>query len=510
LTEEKPVETCCRPGESPAIPSDYASVLAAFSPQELAVLPQIKRFFECLRGDPVFAASAADGSFLPENRHRLKQIGINFNVDEFALLWKSPRAVGDYLEAYSKGVAERLPVDTLETVNAYPLFTLWARFVRLKSAFENHVRRRIIPVHTQPEFNAWRSRRVLSARSELGYYGYTINHPVLSFELSDGCSVGCWFCAFAAHRLQGVLDYTENKELFRGVVQTCIDLFGQEQAATAMLYCGTEPHDNPSYMRFLEDYTELTGTPPFTSTAVAHDIDYIKEITGFYRRGPYAALRISVLSQSMLSQIHNNFSPDELRDTDLLMQMKEGGPTKVTSGRILKNQEGLRSCEAGDSIMGCSVPQGTIECMSGLLINLVTRTIRVISPCYSSPRWPYGFRIFDTATFSSVQDFKEAVHAIIERSMPESPQNETPIRFRDDLVYRPTEQGFDLVSPNQVHHFTPKETWGFAGELIAEGSMTYGGLCASMTDKEGYNFISGIWAVKKLFELGLVDEVYNQ
>lgn len=497
------------PGKNQYTPKNYPELLGCFSEQELALISQLKRFFEWVQGDPGFCRYVDTGKYPPEILDRLKRIGISFDPDQLAILWKSPEPARQYIEKARHGCRHDLPQETLNEVRSYPLFQLWVRFISLKYVLEKTLRQQILPVPGQPQFEAWRSRRISSARSELGFYGYTINHPVISIELSDGCSIGCWFCAFAAHKLKGILEYTEGNDFFRGVAESCVTLFGKKQAGTAMLYCGTEPHDNPSYIRFVKDYTEFTGFPPFTSTAVAHDTQWLRELIAFYRQGPYASLRLSVLSKSMLLKIHELYSPEELRDVDLLMQMRNIGRPKVSSGRILQQEEGMRNREAGHYLGGFAVPQGSIECMSGFLVNMVNKTIKLISPCYSSPRWPYGFRIFDELSFSDPFEFPRAIELIIKRSMPESPKADFLVRFRDDLVYRPTKCGFDLVSPNQIHHFSGKEIYNFVGKLIARATLTYTEMFTVMMETYHINAMTGVAVVKKLFDSGLLDEVYH-
>ena len=47
-------------------------------------------------------------------------------------------------------------------------------------------------------------------------------------------------------------------------------------------------------------------------------------------------------------------------------------------------------------------------------------------------------------------------------------------RFRDGLVYKPTEDGFDLISPNQMHHFAGKDVYGVLGSFAARGAFGRG------------------------------------
>jgi hypothetical protein len=135
--------------------------------------------------------------------------------------------------------------------------------------------------------------------------------------------------------------------------------------------------------------------------------------------------------------------------------------------------------------------------------------VQLVSPCYTCQKWPYSYRIFDEATFSDAAGFRRAVETLIERNMPENPPKNMLVQFRDDLAYRPTEVGFDLASPNQVHHFRNASLHGPAGALIAEGTHTYAELYEIMTEQHKLNLIAVIMMVKKLFDDGFLNEVYT-
>ena len=488
------------------MPGDYAALLGEYSKQELDSIAQLKRFFEWIQGDKDFCTRVECGNFSPEIIERLRRIGITYDLDEVSLLWKNPNTFLQYLENYRDDNQDELPSKIVESLNNYPSLALWTRFIVSKQKLFDTLRKQIVAVPLQPKYDFWRQRRIASARSELGYYGYHINHPVLSFELSDGCSMGCWFCAFAAHKLKGIFDYRENRESFRDIVQICVNLFGKYHAGKAMLYCGTEPHDNPNYLDFLEDYAEITGFPPFTATVVATDKKWFRDLVEFYRRGPYSLLRLSVLSKPILYKIHEMYSPQELRDVDLLMQMKDYPRQKVASGRILADEDGLRSRKNGQ-YADAVVPQGSIECMSGFLINMAKKTIQLISPCYSCSKWSHGYRIFDKTTFSGAADFLSAIEYLIDCNMPELPPSDRNVCFRDDLICRPGDEGFDLISPNQVHHFKGKEIYGALGKLITGKPLTYNELYDSMMNTYGISPMVSVSVVKKLFDNGFLDEV---
>lgn len=484
----------------------YIKVLEPFSSEEVTRITQLKRFFEWSQGDPEFRRSVESGIFSPEHLDRLRRIGVHFDPYEVALLWKKPEVFAQFVGELFRNGQHELSDELIDALTHYPLLKLWGRFVLRKNTIYRELRKTIARTPRNPQFDAWRLRRIAAVRSELGFFGHYIDHPILAFELGDGCSVGCWFCAFAARKLTKNFDYSDNREFFRQIVQTCVDLFGRSGASLALLYYGTEPHDNPHYLDFIKDYAEITGKPVCTSTAAPTDATWLRELIAYYHQGPYPWPRLSVLSKAMLLKIHDLYSPEELRDVDLLMQMKDHPRKKVAGGRILEEQSGLRGREEGHYLDDI-VPQGSISCISGFLVNMVNQTFQLVSPCYTNKQWPYGYRVFDETSFEDAEDFRHAIESLIERNMPNTPFLDRPARFRDDLVYRPMDDGFDLVSPNQVHHFRGKTIYGPLGSLIAEGGLTYDELHDVVMDTYRLNPMAVIAVVQKLFNGGFLDEV---
>jgi hypothetical protein len=211
----------------------------------------------------------------------------------------------------------------------------------------------------------------------------------------------------------------------------------------------------------------------------------------------------------MLFRIHDLYTPDELRDVELLMQMKDCPREKVPGGRILEEHQGMRNRKTG-AYLDEIVPQGSIACVSGFLINMVRRDIQVVSPCYTCERWPYGYRVYDRAEFKDADDFPNVVRTLIERNMPLYPPAEAKARFRDDLLYKPADAGFDLISPNQIDHFTDEKAQGPVGALIARGNLSYSQLNEELSLVYRVNpLLAGI-AINQLFEGGFLDELYAE
>ncbi|MDR1966349.1 MAG: radical SAM family RiPP maturation amino acid epimerase [Synergistaceae bacterium] len=465
----------------------------------------IKRVFEWMQGDGEFADAASSGKFSDWQLLRLRRIGVDFDIQELALFWLDPEFESEMAACMEQ---DAIPPALEAKVKGYPLLELWARFANRKGRLRRQTRCDLFRVPECPPLDAWRWRQILAARSELGYFGHAIDYPILAFELGDGCSVGCWFCAFATQKLKRNLDYETEGDFFRDVASACVSLFGAREAAMALLYYGTEPHDNPHYLDFIKDYKKITGYATCTSTAVPLDTEWLRSLIRFYREERQPWPRLSVLTKDMMYKIHDLYTPDELRDVELLMQMREHKRGKVSGGRILAEHKGMREREAGAYLDGV-VPQGTIACVSGFLVNMARRDIRVVSPCYTSEKWKYGYRVFDQAEFKDARDFPDVVRGLIARNMPTAPPRNAKARFRDDLVYKPTEDGFDLISPNQVHHFTGRNLHSALGGLVARGDLTYDGLDDELASTDGVNPLLAGMAVKSLFDGGFMDELYT-
>ena len=176
----------------------------------------------------------------------------------------------------------------------------------------------------------------------------------------------------------------------------------------------------------------------------------------------------------------------------------------------MEEQAGLRDREdLSDRDNIGFVPQGSIACVSGFNINLVSRTIMLFSPCYVSSRWPHGFRVFGQASYKNASDFPEAINDLVERCMFMSPPGDKIIRFRDDIVFRPTEDGFDLATPNQLHHFKGKDKYGPLGKMIGSGEFTFEELTKELIQKHKINPIILRAVLQNLFDEGFLDEIYD-
>jgi radical SAM family RiPP maturation amino acid epimerase len=485
----------------------YLKVLATFTQDELYRISQVKRFFECYDGDADFRAALNTGSINNEHQKRLKQIGVDFDPREVDLLWKSPEIISELISDTNNNEDMDAPAKYIALLNNYPILELWIRFIRIRKLYYKDAcacNRGQLSKNAQ--FESWRNRRIISSQSELGSFSRHIDHPTLGIELSEGCSKQCWFCSFDAKKLKSVLDYTENKDYFRGIVKACTDILGREAASLALLYYATEPYDNPHYIDYMKDFADITGFDVCTSTAVCTDKKWIDDLLAYYGPKNLPWPRLSVLSTSILHKIHENYTPFELANVNMVMQMKDSESEKVLGGRILEEKNDMRQRDNEDKMQEI-IPQGTIACVSGFYMNLITKRIKLVSPCYTSNKWPYGYRVFDEASFETEDDFYNTIQDMIKRNMPETPPENMLLKLRDDLICRITENGFVLTSPNQIHHFENKRVFQALGKLLADRPVRYQDAIDILTDKYNQNPFEVQAVLNNLFINGFLDEV---
>ena len=82
-----------------------------------------------------------------------------------------------------------------------------------------------------------------------------------------------------------------------------------------------------------------------------------------------------------------------------------------------------------------TIDTSTIACMTGFLVNMIDKSIQLISPCVMSEKWPLGYRIYGETIFTDTDDFRVQLNKIIEDLMPEKLDPDVIIKFHDLLVF---------------------------------------------------------------------------
>ncbi|MEK9281125.1 radical SAM family RiPP maturation amino acid epimerase [Bradyrhizobium sp. ISRA442] len=458
------------------------------TPEQLRTLSHVKRFMERLAGDLQFRRALSENVDSP--RAVTERYGIEVDPMKMLPLWRDR-----YLKHRFK--PESTP---------WPLAMMWDEFICEMLRHRDLLREEGEMSTINPRFHAWRERQIRRCNDELGRTAASVTYPIIAFELSDGCSVGCWFCGLSADRFKGYYEYSEeHAALWRGVVGIASEMFGSA-ARTGFCYWATEPMDNPHYDRFLFDYYQITGALPQTTTAAPlKDRALTTRVLELFKRYRAVTNRFSVLSTTHLNQIHMAFSPEELIGVELVLQGKEALTAKAFAGRARERSEKLRAANKDDAIALLEGDHTTIACVSGFLVNMLQGRLQLVTPVRGSKRWPLGYRVLSERFFRTPDEFREGLQNMIDQHMLESPAPELPIRFRRDLQYKASNRSFHLRSRNMEHRVLDDIAPISVGHLIAYGNCTASELVRQVTT-DGTSVLAVADLLDQLYAAGVIEE----
>jgi radical SAM family RiPP maturation amino acid epimerase len=333
--------------------------------------------------------------------------------------------------------------------------------------------------------------------------------PLFAFELSMGCSAQCWFCGLDPPPLQGWFPYSEkHSSLWRDLLNTSWEIFGAG-CRSAVCYHATEPTDNPDYLHFLRDFHEIFGSFPQTTTSrPLKDITWTRELFAMQAGCEGTVDRFSVMTPQSLHKIHEAFTPEELLNVRMVIQ-NEVTLGKAMSGRTIDRTDvspaksSTGSAALKDSCAG--LQQMTIECTCGYLVNMVEQSIKLISPCNASPRWPLGYEVHAEGTFQDATEFKTFILKSIETCMPAHLGPNDRLAFRPGLTYEKHDDGFSLISRYRHHDLRGNLHFVKLGELLLKGDSTTREVTDTLIN-EGMPIFSVVSWLDKIYQGGLLDE----
>lgn len=447
------------------------------------MIAHAKRFKERYTADPEFREQVAI-----DPRKAAKNYHIDIDPEEIRPSW-DPVAGKRYSE-------ENLPLSRL-----MELCIAHYRFMIDWSA--RHKDGKNIPI---PNFKIWRQQQIARSNSELGgHLNSRIVHAPVCFELSSGCTVGCWFCAISADKYKGSFSYTpENRLLWKEVLGVVRGITG-DSAGAGFCYWGTDPMDNPDYEKFIIDYHSIIGSLPATNTAMAHKhLTRVKSLTKMWKHYDFTCNHLSILTVNILNQIHKEFTAEELVWTNLNLVNKDSTTKKVTAGRAREKLIKLSEKSEEYQEIKAELGQGTIACVSGFLFNMVEKTVKLISPCKADEHWPKGYMILNEGTFTCGKDLKTLLEGMIEKNMPLSIPNNQVVKFRANLQYKPLSNGFELVSEYQTQKIENPYYGRELGELAQKGSHTVDEILETII-KLGAARDEIYTSIDMLFKNGLLD-----
>jgi radical SAM family RiPP maturation amino acid epimerase len=469
----------------------YRNIWDRRSPEELYKLAHVKRFMECLVGDAGFRQR------LSENMDNLRPVtdarGLDLDPNELLPLFSRAHLKYRFTEDEAQ----------------FPLAKLWDDYLTEVLHHRDMLCELGDTSKTNPRFHTWRQRQISRCHSELSSEAKSITHPVIAFELSEGCSVGCWFCGISAERFRGYWPYDEaNAALWRAVLEQVSDLFGTG-AQTGFCYWATDPSDNPDYPKFIEDFYEVIGALPQTTTAAPlKNPAWTREVLALFNKHRFVCNRFSLLTLKALHQVHRMFTPEEILGVELVLHNKDSIVRKADAGRAMERKKALEKAgkPAPFAILNNN-DQSTIACVSGFLVNMVTRSVQLVTPTRASERWPLGYRIYAEGRFATAAEFRALVEDMIETHMPQDLSGEHVLAFRPDLAYNPLADGFELSAASGAKYTMRGEITGthYLGELIRKGERTASDVIAAMV-RSGCDIFQVATYLRELFDLGVFDD----
>ncbi len=454
---------------------------------QIFTIGQTKRFLERWTSEPAFKELIAKN---PEQA--ITKYNLTFHPEEIRMLWDRGYAL------------ESDPEQVPDPVQQY------RDFIHEKFAHRDLLRDQ--SASSDSRINAWRKRQMMRCISQLGVAKHgSIVHAPFAVELNQGCSVGCWFCAYSAPKLSALYRYTkENEKLWQETLRILRDVWG-ESAKYGFCYWATEPLDNPDYEQFLSDFHKILGYFPQTTTAVPlRDIDRTRKLIKLSQQNNGFVERFSIHSLEILEEVYRHFSADELKWVELVTQNEESDMAYANSGKILAG--------TNDNKNKIVVNDSTIACVSGFLLNMVDKSVQLITPCISNNRWPKGYIIYDEKHFTNGEELREVLEQLIDTHMPTTLGRDQRVQFRSDLRMQIEENGFSLHlkhptynsaqphpfynSPSRIMH--PKLS--DLGTLITLGNMTAGEMALFFEEKECIAPAETFHCLNTIFSFGLLKE----
>jgi radical SAM family RiPP maturation amino acid epimerase len=283
---------------------------------------------------------------------------------------------------------------------------------------------------------------------------------------------------------------------------------GKRAGSRCFLYWATDPLDNPDYESFGMDFKNIFGVFPHTTTAQVHKhlgrTRQLLSVTG--PRDPFL-LRFSVLSTSLLDRIHAHFSAEELEFVEIIPQTSGSIIEKVRVGRA----RALPILNSPKKSQLASEDSGrTIACVSGFLLNMVSKEIKLVSPCSASDRWPNGYYVYAASQFENPSHLESIIRGMIAKHMPMTPPLDHNLKFREDLTFEETHNGFCLGNSHGERMFDGNPFIRQLGQLIHNGQHTPNSLFEWFEVERGLPSALPEGWLLDLFQAGVLDEQPRQ
>lgn len=396
-----------------------------------------------------------------------------------------PATLADYLHGGQ-------PLDQAE----HPSLSGYGAYLRQRTLHREQMRAECAPA--DPAFAAWRERQMRRCAGQLPpHYGQAILHLPVAFELCQGCSVGCWFCGLSAASLESVFPASlSNRTLWRDVLEVVKELCGSA-AGRGIAFWATDPLDNPDYELFCLDFHQILGRFPATTTALAaKHLGRVERLLELSWSHGCEFNRFSILSLGQIKSLRRHFSPEALLYVDLIAQTRSALRAKALAGKALEKGVGAPSAITSEP--------STIACVSGFLVSMPGREVRLISPCEASPRWPMGYRVHGQARFRDASELQQAMRRMVEATMATELSVEQPLRLRPDVKASPVTGGRTAFHASYGQTMTLPLHSAILPQL-AKGVQSAAHLALEL-EQRGVPMAETLHGLRRLFEQGWLDD----
>ncbi|HEY3953816.1 MAG TPA: radical SAM family RiPP maturation amino acid epimerase [Streptosporangiaceae bacterium] len=466
-------------GDLSGVPADYIHEVA-----------HMKRFLERWTMDPKFQER-----FASDAPAALAELGIDLTPEEVTPL-VDPDEARKVTDLVLAGRRDECP----------PVVLRYRYFIQEKIAHRSRLRSETVPA--DPRMRAWRDRMIKRCVGSLGKErADAIVHAPAAFELSKGCTVGCWFCGVAAPKFEHTWPHTEeNATLWKESLAVVAEVFGPS-IKHGFLYWATDPLDNPDYEHFLADFHEVLGECPQTTTAQGQkDIERSRRILRQAHAMGSAVDRFSIIALNSLYRVHEGFTAEELLRVELVPQNKESATGR---SRSLKSNAGRArkfARKRGGELVS-EEESSTIACVSGFLFNLVDKSVKLITPCNASDRWPLGYWVLAEGTFSSADELRDLLTSMIDEKVRESLSILDTVRIKQDAqIVVDEDDMLRVVSPGMGLDFGKQPQAKELAGVLAAGVNTVEQVALYRKHKSGIAPAETLAILDRLFINGFFDE----
>ncbi len=417
-----------------------------------------------------------------------EEIGLDIDTEAIRLLW-------------DLDIASRRGAHWLYRTDAVARYQC---FMQEKILHRNFIQE-VEAVPANNTLRLWRDRQIKRLLIEMDpQKAESVVHTPFNVELSDGCSVGCWFCGVNAKEKGDDFLYTpENAVYWQDFLKTIKEVIGPA-AVSGTCYYATEPLDNPYYESFCKDYANILGHFPQTTTAAStRDIERTRKLLTLSRKYGATINRFSVLSLPMFKKIISSFTPLELLYVELIMQNVESSSAYALAGRAKENQHVLD--KSNEKVNSSFSEDGSIACASGFRVNIVKRTIKLATPKPATADYPEGELIYEEATFTDAASLRETMLRMIETHLPKR------LLPRDPVAFSP----FSKISleGSKIHINTGSTTQVITTnifpdcyEYVKAGNMSAIEIAEKVSMEKGHSIEDVLEALNEFFESGILDE----